>query len=151
MSYTAVRQKIKEKVEFDPRSCPAMGCPCRASVDLGAGFKCRYHAWSDPHDWPAITEGLIQHDWLRGLMGDVYKLPNKEWRAYAHDFWQAAEPAMVPHELEDRTRYLARMNLELAYRVGASKSKAPQFLKAAGHGLTFKRGGNIGGMLNVRA
>ena len=39
--------------------CAAQGCPHRWSVDAGSGRLCSAHAWSDPHQWPRITQEQI--------------------------------------------------------------------------------------------
>jgi len=38
--------------------CGARGCPNRWSVDGGNGRLCSRHAWSQPKDWPSITESI---------------------------------------------------------------------------------------------
>lgn len=39
--------------------CSAQGCPHRWSVDAGSGKLCSWHAWSEPHRWPQITQERI--------------------------------------------------------------------------------------------
>lgn len=40
--------------------CRAHGCPMRWSVMFGEVKACSYHAWSEPREWPAITEALLR-------------------------------------------------------------------------------------------
>jgi hypothetical protein len=41
-------------------ACAASGCPHRWSVDAGAGRLCSWHAWSDPHLWPQVTQEQLE-------------------------------------------------------------------------------------------
>lgn len=36
--------------------CSAQNCPHKWSVDAGSGRLCSFHAWSEPHLWPRITQ-----------------------------------------------------------------------------------------------
>jgi len=38
--------------------CRAHGCPLKWSVQTGEVTACSYHAWSDPKEWPRITEQI---------------------------------------------------------------------------------------------
>ena len=40
--------------------CRAHGCPMRWSVMFGDVKACSYHAWTEPREWPAITESLLR-------------------------------------------------------------------------------------------
>ena len=120
--------------ERDPKLCGATGCPVRGSVDLGGSSRycCAWHAWAKPEKWPAITEALLQHDWLRDFITDLMSreelFKDAEWRNYAMQFW-ANDPECRPgHEdgrPETRDLYLRRMNQELHFRVGTRKDRPP--------------------------
>jgi hypothetical protein len=48
---------VEDDVEL---RCPAYGCPHRWSVHGDRGKGCSAHYWSNPADWPAITERLLR-------------------------------------------------------------------------------------------
>lgn len=50
------RRAANDAVAGQELMCAATGCPHRWSVDAGAGRLCSWHAWSDPHYWPQITQ-----------------------------------------------------------------------------------------------
>lgn len=56
-------QKQEAEPEHNDSLCNAHGCPNRWAVDMGSRL-CSAHAWSQPHQWPKITE-------------DQYRKPSK--------------------------------------------------------------------------
>lgn len=53
----AAEQRIVEDVSAgQDLMCSAHGCQHRWSVDAGSGKLCSWHAWSEPHRWPQITQ-----------------------------------------------------------------------------------------------
>ena len=72
MSYTDSQRKYaaeKAQVETDEYNrllCTANGCPMEWTVDAGKRL-CSFHAWSDPHKWPRITDELITKQALGNL------------------------------------------------------------------------------------
>ena len=53
-------QRIAREVTDRTLMCRAQECPRRWSVNKGEGGLCSAHAWSDPKQWPQITQEL--HD-----------------------------------------------------------------------------------------
>jgi hypothetical protein len=54
-------QRVVEEVAAGKElMCAASGCPHCWSVDAGAGRLCSWHAWSDPHLWPQITQEQLE-------------------------------------------------------------------------------------------
>lgn len=54
-------QRVVEEIAAGKEAmCAAMGCPHRWSVDAGSGRLCSWHAWSDPHLWPRITQEQLE-------------------------------------------------------------------------------------------
>lgn len=49
--------------------CPANGCPNRWSVNGQRGRGCSAHYWADPHDWPRITQRLLEAETDRARYG----------------------------------------------------------------------------------
>lgn len=50
------QRAANEVFEGQDLMCSAKGCPHRWSVDAGSGRLCSWHAWSEPHLWPRITQ-----------------------------------------------------------------------------------------------
>ena len=42
--------------------CMAYNCPCVASINMGGGWLCSYHADRSADRWPAITSRLLSED-----------------------------------------------------------------------------------------
>jgi hypothetical protein len=61
MTYLKSKAKYEESKtpEHDNSFCKAKGCPNPWSVDMGSKL-CSAHAWSQPHQWPRITEEQYQ-------------------------------------------------------------------------------------------
>lgn len=60
--------RIATETAVDRRfMCIATGCPNRWSVDAGKGRMCSAHAWSEPHQWPSVTQEQLdaETDWAR--------------------------------------------------------------------------------------
>jgi len=59
MSYVQAKQKHESQTEdnHNDLQCTAFECPNRWSVDKGRKL-CSAHAWSEPHEWAKITQGL---------------------------------------------------------------------------------------------
>ena len=59
-----------KKHEFDPSErrvngrlmCMAYDCPCVATVNMGGGWLCSYHADRSADRWPAITDRLLSDE-----------------------------------------------------------------------------------------
>jgi hypothetical protein len=49
--------KVLTPEEISELQCTAFECPNRWSVDTGRKL-CSAHAWSEPHEWAKITQGL---------------------------------------------------------------------------------------------
>jgi hypothetical protein len=56
----------KENEEYNRLLCTANGCPMEWTIDAGKRL-CSFHAWSDPHKWPRITDELITKQALGNL------------------------------------------------------------------------------------
>lgn len=59
-SRAADQRVVDDVVAGQELMCCATGCPHRWSVDAGAGRLCSWHAWSDPHHWPQITQEQLE-------------------------------------------------------------------------------------------
>jgi hypothetical protein len=74
-----------------------------------------------------VTEGLIQHVWLRDFITDLMRneklVSDKAWRDWGREFWKDADAYMVPAATENRAHYLYRLHLELMHRVGARPAR----------------------------
>lgn len=114
----------------DPTACAAHGCPLRGTIDLGGSgrYLCHGHAMVTMDRWPAVTDGIRQHDWMLRIIRDIRAAGSQhtQWRKVAMLAW-AVEPEMVPDAQETQALYVARLVLDLEYRVGAREHKpAPQ-------------------------
>ena len=60
-AYTKARdEKLAAEVNVDRHmQCPATGCPNRWSVSGERGRACSAHYWSEPRDWPRITQQML--------------------------------------------------------------------------------------------
>ena len=58
MALNSWKNKVEEP-EHNDSFCIAKGCPNRWAVDMGSRL-CSAHAWSQPHQWPRITEEQYQ-------------------------------------------------------------------------------------------
>ena len=61
MSYRehARDEKLAAEVNVDrAQMCPAAGCPNRWTVSGERGRACSAHYWSEPRDWPGITQRM---------------------------------------------------------------------------------------------
>jgi hypothetical protein len=135
-------EAITAPEQRDESRCVANGCPCRASVNFGEGWLCSFHDGNEPSRWPTITEGLREHDWLRGFfvtLSDPKRY--RDWREVASEFF-AEHPDMKPTEAH-REQYLYRLHLEIRYRCGASLRRPGPHVPAADR-LGYKRRGPVG-------
>ena len=66
-------QRIADEVEQVERHlmCTANGCPRRWSVSGDRGKACSAHYWSEPRDWPRITQRLIDDEIDRARYADA--------------------------------------------------------------------------------
>ena len=124
MSFVQARRRIAEQAEqqqqHSPQKCAAIGCQCRATVNMaGSGYLCRYHVAAPADKWPRITDAIAQNDWLLALISDVQKMARdcKPWREFAVRFWDA-DPAGAPAPFEEASAYLYRMEQEMLFRCG---------------------------------
>jgi|GEM_PF-3002572 len=64
MAYELSKPKIEDKSQS--LDCRASGCPLRWSVSTeGRHQLCSYHAWTEPNQWPEITQRLqMDGPWL---------------------------------------------------------------------------------------
>lgn len=84
--------RIADEVTDRSAMCRAQHCPNRWSVDLGRGRLCGFHAWSEPHLWPRITQEQLDAQIARAL--------------YA----QAARAACQPLSRSDKRAILAGLS-----------------------------------------
>ena len=110
--------------------CHAIGCPCRGTISLEGGrWHCNTHAFALPSDWPRLTEGLRENDWLLQFIDMLLvdpKKPPEDWRGIAVEFW-AADPYGAPRDFETRRGYEYRMREELRWRLdGLKDGKRPE-------------------------
>lgn len=140
--YGALRQRTQEAgiPVVDPTRCGATGCPCRASVNFGAGWVCSAHGFAQSEDWPRITERLREFGWLIAFIDDVAKqtrVPKGDWREYATRFWGDLDTDCLPDANESAEAYGYRMRGELLWRCGlTAKRPKPRLPKP----LTGRRG-----------
>ena len=98
---TALAVKTQQAPVDERPHCPAHGCPCYPSIDIGgAGFMCSFHAAAkSTEQWPHVTQMLREHDWLRDfittLMRDTKLVQDKAWRKFSAEFWQGADDYMI--------------------------------------------------------
>jgi hypothetical protein len=53
-------QRIADEFTEDKSlMCHATGCPCRWTADMGNGKLCHWHDNADKHDWPRVTQEII--------------------------------------------------------------------------------------------
>lgn len=132
MSFAMTRARAVAAPQFeDSTGCPARGCPCKGSADAGGGFICSFHGAAKSEDWPKVTEGLIQHVWLRDFITDLMRndklATERAWREWSSEFWKDSDVYMVPGASESRSHYLYRLHLELMHRVGARPARPAPF------------------------
>ncbi len=127
----AMAQPDAEHDASGPMSCKAHGCPCTATLDLGGGWHCQWHAYCSPDQWQGLTQQLREHTWLLEFITDLQMRHrrgegSKVLVALATTFW-AVDPYMAPtaEERQHWGRYLWRLREELAYRVGR-RSERPE-------------------------
>lgn len=130
MSFTKARSRSEDAPaqEKDPTKCAAYGCKCRATVMTGGkDWACFAHAFAEMDDWQEITNRLLRHDWLLGLLSDLRKMDrnHQDWRGYAMQFWETEDKYCQPQPFENAVPYQNRMLLELLHRIGQS-TKRPQ-------------------------
>ena len=111
---------------FDPSRCSERGCPCKASIAMGASnrFVCSWHAWTPPDRADDITSKLTEHRWLVDHIAHLQSLyrqaaKHSPWIAAAQTFW-SEQPEMLPTpvEREHWNLYLWRLREELGWRIG---------------------------------
>lgn len=127
--------------DVDPTACAAHGCPLRGTIDLGGSgrYLCHGHAMVTMDRWPAVTDGIRQHDWMLRIIRDIRDAGSRDiqWRRVAMLAW-AVEPEMVPHQDETQALYVARLLQDFEYRVGARTTK-PAPMVAQHTWATFQR------------
>jgi hypothetical protein len=126
-------KKIQPEAEFhDDGRCKANGCPMRGSVNFGGGWLCSYHSQGESHDWPRVTEALINADDIRLAIDEVLKIDAITWaeRVNGHlPRWMEFErlfdhkPELQPQgrEKELKTKYEYRLRNELAILAGLQR------------------------------
>jgi hypothetical protein len=126
-------KKIQPETEFhDDGRCKANGCPLRGSVNFGGGWLCSYHSQGESHDWPRVTEALINADDIRLAIDEVLKIDAITWaeRVNGHlPRWMEFErlfdhkPELQPQgkEKELKTKYEYRLRNELAILAGLQR------------------------------
>jgi hypothetical protein len=142
----AKQRKQHEPEQTGPQMCQANHCPCIATVQIEGGrWCCSSHAFAVSDKWPAITEGLRNHDWLLGFIADIQRMDRKteDWRAFAEQFWDGQDDYCKPVAGEmvngKRTKcehvipYFNRMKRELDYRLGLCKRPAPRITEDIGN------------------
>ena len=140
------RQKknhVAEQADTPSTRCHANGCPCRGAVSLeGSRWFCSSHAFALPDEWPRITEGLRQNDWLLHFIDMLLTDPRKkpeDWRGIATAFWEA-DPFGAPRDFETRRGYEYRMREELRWRLSGQRGTRPE---PKDKGQQAARGGNV--------
>jgi hypothetical protein len=137
MSYKA-RQAPEDQP--DENRCSARGCPCRATTKFDNMLRCSFHDGQEHERWPAITEKLIEFDWLRGFAATLSKTDRwRDWRTVATEFFAEHYPDLVPTETH-REQYLYRLHQEIRHRVGVSNRKPGPYVPAATTQGYVKRG-----------
>ena len=123
-------KKIQPEIEArDESRCKANGCPMRGTLNLGGGWVCVYHSQCEPHDWPRVTEALIQADDIRLAIDEVLKIDAITWASQVGNSlprWMEFErlfdhkPELQPQgrERELKTKYEYRLRNELAVLAG---------------------------------
>lgn len=131
MSYSSIRKRTQEVVPQEPdgpAKCGAIGCKVIASVNTGGKWCCTSHAFSESERWPAITDGLREHDWLVNFTAEIQSMDRqcKDWRGFAVQFWDGQDDYCKPDPREEAIPYFNRMKGELDYRLGLMKRPAPR-------------------------
>lgn len=87
-------QHVADEVVLVDRAlmCSAHGCPLRWSVMGDRGRACSAHYWAEPHDWPRITQRILDAEADRARYAD------------------AGRPARAPATLEERKTVVARLH-----------------------------------------
>lgn len=111
--------------DVDPTACAAHGCPLRGTIDLGGSgrYLCHGHAMVTMDRWPAVTDGIRQHDWMLRIIRDIRAAGSRDtqWRKAAMLAWTEAD--MAPHADETQALYVARLLQDFEYRIGARANK----------------------------
>ena len=111
-----------DQPERDPAACEAFGCPCAATVNVGAGWQCAWH-WGQTADcWQAITKSLREHKWLIDHISQMQRMHSRgdaKCASMAMEFWEQ-QPEQQPnaHEQRNINAYIGRMRNELRHRAG---------------------------------
>jgi len=125
-------KKIQPEEEVHNDRCRANGCPMRATLNMGNGWVCVYHSHGESHDWPRVTEALINADDIRLAIDEVLKIDAITWaeRVNGHlPRWMEFErlfdhkPELQPQgrEKELKTKYEYRLRNELEVVCGLRK------------------------------
>lgn len=120
--------QTQPEAERNPLQCVAHGCPLIGTVSLGSTgrYTCHCHTWVEADQWPSISHGIRNHDWLVSLIVQIRRtVKTAEWHELAIRFWSGQDEHMLPTESEKQRKehYLLRLTHELEYRVGARKRR----------------------------
>lgn len=146
MSFGNIRQRTHAAAAAPqepegPQMCVVNGCPCIATVNTGP-WTCSTHGFAGSEEWPRITEGLRNHDWLLAFTRDIQAMDRKheDWRGFAKQFWAGQDDYCMPDPKEGCIPYFNRMKGELDHRLGLCKRPAPRLPQPPVKGRRF---GNI--------
>jgi hypothetical protein len=125
-------KKIQPEAEVHDDRCKANGCPLRGSINMGGGWMCSYHSNAEAHQWPRVTEALLEADDIRLAIDEVLKIDGISWaeRVNGHlPRWMEFEklfdhkPDLQPQgrEKELKTKYEYRLRNELAILAGLQR------------------------------
>lgn len=93
--------------------CPALGCPNRWSVEGERGRACSAHYWAASHDWPRITQELLDAETRRALRCAV----------------AASQPPAAPVPIEQRRATVAAFNAFVEHKGGDPRAWARERLR----------------------
>lgn len=67
--------RIADEATDRTSKCAARNCPNAWTVDAGHGRLCSWHAWSEPHLWPRITQEQLDAQTTRALYAGAGRAP----------------------------------------------------------------------------
>jgi hypothetical protein len=78
MSYSRDKRIADEAAPANPPGCRAAGCPLPWSTDFGGAPLCTYHGrCSSAHEWPRVTQQLLDIETERALNGPRSPKPQR--------------------------------------------------------------------------
>jgi hypothetical protein len=151
MSFVKARQRTEVAAPTSEHSnkCAANGCPLNGSISAnGNRYVCCFHHTAEGHQWPGVTEAMLQNEKILMALSEVVRMGDMDWVLGKWELMQRyfeGESELQPTVAERNHRrwYEYRLNGWMMYLAGISKKKpVPR------EPLVYKKTkGNLGNLL----